>query len=154
MFLLQFFVSSEVVLVIAFGFGFFFFVISLSLCLHHFLPIFLMPIGQYHSQYHGNLNAHRSMRDYRNSPWMNVPSCMVPPSNVPCVNSYKHSWRNNLKLSWGPEPPQYAPPASPYYASTPQPPQPPQLTSSVRQAIPNLSKLVDNFIEEQRAVTV
>ena len=51
-------------------------------------------------------------------------------------------------------PPTYAPPASPYYASTPQPPQSPQLTSSVEQAILNLSKLVDNFIEEQRAATV
>ena len=38
--------------------------------------------GEQHSQYEGNLSAHRSMRDYRNSPWMNVPSCMVPPTNV------------------------------------------------------------------------
>ena len=51
-------------------------------------------------------------------------------------------------------PPTYAPPASPYYASTPQPPQSPQLTSSVEQAILNLSKLVDNFIEEQMEVAV
>ena len=51
-------------------------------------------------------------------------------------------------------PPTYAPPDSPYWASTPQPPQPPQLTSSVEQAILNLGKLVDNFIEEQRAVDV
>ena len=33
--------------------------------------------GEQHSQYEGNLSAHRSMRDYRNSPWMNVPSSMV-----------------------------------------------------------------------------
>ena len=52
-----------------------------------------------------NLSAHRSMRDYRNSPWMNVPSCMVPPTNVPYENSYKPSWRNHLNLSWGPKPP-------------------------------------------------
>ena len=51
-------------------------------------------------------------------------------------------------------PPPNAPPASPYYASTPQRPQPPQLTSLVEQAILNLGKLVDNFIEEQRAVDV
>ena len=38
--------------------------------------------GEQHSQYEGNLRAHRSMRDYRNSPWMNVPSCIVPPTNV------------------------------------------------------------------------
>ena len=47
--------------------------------------------GEQHSQYEGNLSAYRSMRDYRNSPWMNVPSCMVPPINVPYGNSYKPS---------------------------------------------------------------
>ena len=56
--------------------------------------------GEQHSQYKGNLSAHRSMRDYRNSPWMNVPSCMVPPTNVPYGNSYKPSLRNHLNLSW------------------------------------------------------
>ena len=48
----------------------------------------------------------------------------------------------------------YAPPASPHFNSTPQPPQPPQLISPVEQAILNLRKLVDNFIEEQRVVNV
>ena len=76
--------------------------------------------GEQHSQYEGNLSALRSMRDYRNSPWMNVPLFMVPPTNIPYGNFYKPSWRNNLNLSWGPEPSQYAPPASPSYASTPQ----------------------------------
>ena len=47
----------------------------------------------------------------------------------------------------------YAPPASPYYASTSQQQQPPT-SSPVEQAILNLSKLVDNFIEDQRAVNV
>ena len=110
--------------------------------------------GEQHSQYEGNLSAHRSMRDYRNPPWMSMPSCMVPPTNAPYGNSYKPSRRNHLNSSWEPRPPQYAPLASPYIASTPQPPQPPQLISSVEQAILNLSKLVDNFIEEQRAVNV
>ena len=45
----------------------------------------------------------------------------------------------------------YAPPASPHFTSTPQ--QPPT-SSPVEQAILNLSKLVDNFIEDQRAVNV
>ena len=49
--------------------------------------------------------------------------------------------------------PTYAPPASPYYAPTSQQQQPPT-SSPVEQAILNLSKLVDNFIEEQRAVDV
>ena len=49
-----------------------------------------------------NLNAYKSMRDYRNPPWMSLLSCMVPPTNAPYGNSYKPSWRNHLNLSWGP----------------------------------------------------
>ena len=105
--------------------------------------------GEQHIQYEGNLSAHRSMRDYRNSPWMNVASCMVPPTNVPYGNSYKSSWRNHLNLSWGPEPPQYAPHTSPSYASSPQS-QPPQSISLVEQAILNLAKLVGDVVEEQK----
>ena len=47
----------------------------------------------------------------------------------------------------------YIPPASPHFTSTSQQQQPPPL-SLVEQAILNLSKQVDNFIEEQRVVTV
>ena len=100
-----------------------------------------------------NPNPSRSMRDYRNQ-WMSAPLCSVSPTNAPFDNSYNPSWGNHTNSSWEQKPPQFAPPASPYYASTPQPPQPPQLTSSVEQAIMNLSKLVDNFKEEQRAVNV
>ena len=50
-------------------------------------------------------------------------------------------------------PPTYALPASPYYAPTSQQQHPPTSTP-VEQAILNLSKLVDNFIEDQRAVNV
>ena len=71
-----------------------------------------------------NPNPSRSMRDYRNPSWMSAPFCNVPPT--------------------------YAPPASPYYASTPQPPQPPQLSSPVEQAILNLTKLVGDVVEEQK----
>ena len=101
-----------------------------------------------------NPNPSRSMRDYKSPPWMSAPFCSVSPTNAPFDNNYKPSWGNHTNSSWEPRPPQYAPPASPYYASTPQSPQPPQLTSSVEQAILNLSKLVDNFLEEQRLVNV
>ena len=46
-------------------------------------------------------------------------------------------------------PSNYAPPVSPHFTSTPQPP---QLISPVEQAILNLRKLVDNFKEEKRVV--
>ena len=47
----------------------------------------------------------------------------------------------------------YEPPASPYYAPTSQQQQPPT-SSPIEQVILNLSKLVDNFIEDQRVVNV
>ena len=86
-----------------------------------------------------NPNPYRPMRDYRNQ-WM----------SSPYGSAYNHSWGNHTNSSWEPRPPQYAPSEPPYYAPTSQPPTP----SPVEQSILNLSKLVDNFIEEQRAVTV
>ena len=40
----------------------------------------------------------------------------------------------------------------PQYTSTPQPPQPPQLISPVEQAILDLTKLVDDVVEEQKKI--
>ena len=97
-----------------------------------------------------NLSAYRSMRDCRNPPWMSAPFYSIPPTNAPHGSTYNLSWGNHTNSSWELRPPQYAPPASPYYASTPQPPQPPQLTSSVEQAILNLTKLVGDVVEEQK----
>ena len=73
-----------------------------------------------------NPNPHRSMREYRDQ-WMSAPVYNVPST--------------------------YIPSASPHFTSTSQQQQPPPL-SLVEQAILNLSKQVDNFIEEQRVVTV
>ena len=112
--------------------------------------------GEQHCQYpmERKPNVYRSMRDYINPPWVSAPSYMVPPATTPYGNTYSHSWGNHPNSSWKSRPPQYTPSAPPYYASTPQPPQPPQLSSSVEQAILNLSKLVDTFIEERKAVNV
>ena len=112
--------------------------------------------GEQHCQYpmERKPNAYRSMRDYINPPWVSAPSYMVPPTSTLYGSTYNPSWGNHPNSLWEPRPPQYAPPASPYYPSTPQPPQPPQLTSSVEQAILNLRKLVDTFIEERRAVNI
>ena len=82
-----------------------------------------------------------SMRDYRNQ-WM---SSLYG-------SAYNYSWGNHTNSAWEPRPPQYSPPEPPYYAPTSQ--QQPPTPSPVEQAILNLSKQVDNFIEEQRAVTV
>ena len=75
----------------------------------------------------------------------NVVGQFKPSTYAPYGNTYNPSWRNHLNLSWKLKPPQYA--------STSQPPQP-QSTSPVEQVILNLSKVVGNFVEEQKAVNV
>ena len=97
---------------------------------------------QSHQPVERNPNEYRSMRDYGNQ-WM----------SSPYGNSYHHSWENHTNFSWEARPPQYAPPEPSCYAPTSQQQQPPPL-SPVEQAILNLSKQVDNFIEDNRAVNV
>ena len=80
----------------------------------------------------------------------NVVGQFKPSTNAPYGNTYNLRWRNHPNLSWKPKPPQYAPPA-PQYASTSQPSQP-QSTSPAEQAILNLSKVVDNFMEEHKSI--
>ena len=102
-----------------------------------------MEEGEQYSEYlvERNPRAYMSMRDYRNQ-WM----------SSPYGSAYNHSWGNHTNSSWEPRPPQCSPPEPPYYAPTSQ--QQPPTPSPVEQAILNLSKIVDNFIVEQRAVTV
>ena len=109
--------------------------------------------GEQYSQYTMERNpiAYMSMRDYRNIPWQNQRPLERNPNPNRSMRDYRDQWMSAPFYS---VPPTYALPASPYWASTPQPPQPQQLTSSVEQTILNLGKLVDNFIEEQRAVDV
>ena len=75
-------------------------------------------------------------------------------SNAPYGNTYNSNWRNHPNLSWKPTPPAYVPPgAKPQFGSTSQP-QPPPSSSPVEQAILNLSKVVGNFVEEQKGINV
>ena len=74
--------------------------------------------------------------------------------NAPYGNTYNSNWRNHPNLSWRPNPPAYVPPgAKPQFGSTTQP-QPPPSSSPVEQAILNLSKVVGNFVEEQKGINV
>ena len=109
--------------------------------------------GEQYNEYsmERNPRAYMSMRDYRNLPWQNQQPLGRNPNPYRSMRDNRNQWMSAPLCS---VPPPNAPPASPYYASTPQPPQPPQLTSSIEQAILNLSKLVDNFKEEHRAVNV
>ena len=74
--------------------------------------------------------------------------------NAPYGNTYNSNWRNHPNLSWKPTPPAYIPPgAKPQFGSQSQPQQPPT-SSPVEQAILNLSKVVGNFVEEQKGINV
>ena len=126
-----------------------------------------MEEGEQYSEYlmERNPRAYMSMRDYRNLPWQGQQPMERNPNEYrsmrdyrnqwmssPYGSAYNHSWGNHTNSSWEPRPPQYSPPEPPYYAPTSQQ-QPPTL-SPIEQAILNLRKQVDNFIEEQRTVTV
>ena len=70
----------------------------------------------------------------------------------PYGSAYNHSWRNHTNSSWEPRPPQYAPPEPPFYTSTPQSPQPPQSIPPFEQAILDLTRIVDDFVEENKEI--
>ena len=118
------------------------------------------PYGEQYIQ-EGNPRAYMTMRDYRNLPyqWQNQQPWERNPNPPRSMREYRDQWMSAPVYSVPstyPPPPQYDHPEPPFYASTPQSPQsqqPPPL-SLVEQAILNLSKQVDNFIEEQRVVTV
>ena len=73
----------------------------------------------------------------------------------PYGSSYNHSWGNHTNSSWEPRPPQYDHPEPPFYASTPQSPQSPQPPQSIppfEQAILDLTRIVDDFVEENKEI--
>ena len=111
-----------------------------------------MEEGKQYSEYsvESNPMAYMTMRDYRNLAWKNQQPWERNPNPPRSMRDYKDQWMSAPVYS---VPSTYAPPVSPHFTSTSQPPQPPT-PSPVEQAILNLSRQVDNFIEEQRAVTV
>ena len=77
-----------------------------------------------------------------------------PQPNAPYGNTYNPNWRNQPNLAWRPNPPPYVPPgAKPRFGSPSQSQQPPS-SSPVEQAVLNLSKVVDNFVDEQKGTNV
>ena len=73
----------------------------------------------------------------------NVVGQFRPNNNAPYGNTYNSSWRNHPNFSWKPRPPPYQPQAQT---------QAPQQTSSMEQAIVNLSKVMGDFVGEQKAI--
>ena len=79
-----------------------------------------------------------------------------PSADAPYGNTYNPNWRNHPNLSWKPQPQAYVPPGAQqqqHYGSTSQQQQPPT-SSTVEQAIINLSKVVGEFVEEQKGINV
>ena len=82
----------------------------------------------------------------------NVVGQYKPPATTPYNNTYNPNWGNHPNLSWKPKPPPYVPPAVQQQHGSSSQPQPPPSSSPVKQAIMNLSKVVANFMEEQKVV--
>ena len=77
-----------------------------------------------------------------------------PPTDAQFGNTYNPNWKNHPNLAWKPKPPVYVPPGAhqqQQYGSASQQQQPPT-SSLVEQAIMNLSKVVGNFVEEQKTI--
>ena len=97
-----------------------------------------------------NPSAYMTMRDYRNLAWQNQQPRERNPNPPRSMRDYRDHWMSAPSYM---VPPQYAPPEPPCYAPTSQQQQPPPL-SPAEQVILNLSKQVDNFIEDNRVVNV
>ena len=82
----------------------------------------------------------------------NVVGQYKPQPNAPCGNTYNPNRRNHHNLSWKPNPPAYVSLGKQQHSGSPSQPQPPPSSFLVEQAIMNLSKVVGNFVEEQKAM--
>ncbi|WJZ98605.1 hypothetical protein VitviT2T_017117 [Vitis vinifera] len=74
---------------------------------------------------------------------VNVVGQFRPNNSASYGNTYNSSWRNHPNFSWRPRPPPYQPQGQT---------QAPQQPSSVEQAIVNLSKVMDDFVGEQKEI--
>ena len=94
-----------------------------------------------------------SVRDFM-SEHANAVGQYKPQPNAPYGNTYSSNWKNHPNLSWKPNPHAYVPPgAKQQFGSTSQP-QPSPSSFPMEQSILNLSKVVGNFVEEQKGINV
>ena len=88
------------------------------------------------------------------SEYANVVGQYKPQPNAPYGNTYNSNRKNHPNLSWKPNPPAYVPPGAKQQFGSSSQPQPPPSSSPIEQAILNLSKVVGNFVEEQKGINV
>ena len=77
-----------------------------------------------------------------------------PQPNAPYGNTYNYNWKNHPNLSLKPNPPAYVPLGSKQQFGSSSQPQPSPSSSPVEQVILNLSKVVGNFVEEQKGINI
>ena len=114
------------------------------------------PYGEQYSQ-EGNPRAYMTMRDYRNLPyqWQNQQPWERNPNPPRSMREYRDQWMSAPVYSVPstyPPPPQYDYPEPPFYASTPESPQPLQSIHPLEQAILDLTRIVDDFVEENKKI--
>ena len=115
--------------------------------------------GEQYSQ-EGNPRAYMTLRDYRNLPyqWQNQQPWERNPNPPRSMREYRDQWMSAPVYSVPstyPPPPQYDHPEPPFYASTPQSPlspQPPQSIPPFEQAILDLTRIVNDFVEENKKI--
>ena len=84
----------------------------------------------------------------------NVVGQYKPQLNDPYGNTYNSNWKNHPNLSKKPNPPAYVPLGSKQQFGSSSQPQPSSSSSTIEQAILNLSKVVGNFVEEQKGINI
>ena len=115
------------------------------------------PYGEQYSQ-EGNPRAYMTMRDYRNLPYQWQQPVGRNPNPPRSMREYRDQWMSAPVYgvpSTYPPPPQYDHPEPPFYASTPQSPQSPQPPQSIlpfEQAILDLTRIVNDFVEENKEI--
>ena len=114
------------------------------------------PYGEQYGQ-EGNPRAYMTMRDYRNLPyqWGNQQPVRRNPNPPRSMREYRDQWMSAPVYSVPsnyPPPPQYDYPEPPFYASTPQSPQPLQSIHPLEQAMLDLTRIVDDFVEENKKI--
>ena len=116
------------------------------------------PYGEQYGQ-EGNPRAYMTMRDYRNLPyqWGNQQPVGRNPNPPRSMREYRDQWMSAPVYhvpSTYPPPSQYDYPEPPFYASAPQSPQSPQPPQSihplVEQAILDLTRKVNDYMEENK----
>ena len=117
------------------------------------------PYGKQYGQ-EGNPRAYMTMRDYRNLPyqWGNQQPVGRNPNPPRSMREYRDQWISAPVYhvpSTYPPPSQYDYPEPPFYASppqSPQSPQPPQSIHPLEQAMLDLNRIMDDFVEANKKI--